>query len=61
MRRGIGFGMRVLTYDPFLAAALPAGVEQVELQRLLAESRFVVLTAPATPDTHGMINAATLT
>jgi D-3-phosphoglycerate dehydrogenase / 2-oxoglutarate reductase len=60
MRRGIGFGMRVLVYDPFLTEALPAGVEQVDLPQLLAESRFVVLTAPATPDTRGMINATTL-
>ena len=61
---GNGFGMRVLAYDPFLTQAeteaLPADVEQVELPRLLAESRFVVLTAPATPDTRGMINASTL-
>ena len=49
MRRGLGFGMRVLVYDPFLNDALPAGAEQVELPQLLAESRFVVLTAPATP------------
>jgi D-3-phosphoglycerate dehydrogenase / 2-oxoglutarate reductase len=60
MRRGIGFGMRVLVYDPFLTEALPSGVEQVDLPQLLAESRFVVLTAPATPDTRGMINATTL-
>ncbi len=60
MRRGIGFGMRVLTYDPFLKQAPPAGVEQVDLPRLLAESRFVVLTAPATAETRAMINAATL-
>ena len=60
MRRGIGFGMSVLTHDPFAADELPAGVEQVDLQRLLSESRFVVLTAPATSDTRGMINTATL-
>jgi D-3-phosphoglycerate dehydrogenase / 2-oxoglutarate reductase len=60
MRRGIGFGMRVLTHDPFLAEELPSGVEQVDLQRLLTESRFVILTAPATADTRGMINAETL-
>jgi D-3-phosphoglycerate dehydrogenase len=60
MRRGIGFGMRVLVYDPFLTGSLPDGVEQVEMPRLLKESRFVVLTAPATPDTRGMINATTL-
>ena len=57
---GIGFGMRVLVYDPFLTAAPPVGIEQVDLPTLLRESRFVVLTAPATPDTRGMINAATL-
>jgi D-3-phosphoglycerate dehydrogenase len=60
MRRGIGFGMRVLIHDPFLTDPLPAGVEHVELAQLLGESRFVVLTAPATPDTRGMINTATL-
>jgi D-3-phosphoglycerate dehydrogenase len=60
MRRGIGFGMKVLVCDPFLTEALPAGVEQVDLPQLLTESRFVVLTAPATPDTRGMINATTL-
>ena len=60
MRRGIGFGMRVLVYDPFLTAALPVGIQEADLPTLLRESRFVVLTAPATPDTRGMINAATL-
>jgi D-3-phosphoglycerate dehydrogenase len=52
--------MKVLVYDPFLTEAPPPGVERVDLPRLLAESRFVVLTAPATDDTRGMINAATL-
>jgi D-3-phosphoglycerate dehydrogenase len=60
MRRGLGFGMRVRVHDPFLTEALPADVQAVGLPRLLAESRFVVLTAPATPETRGMINAATL-
>ena len=60
IRRGIGFGMNVLVYDPFLSDALPAGVEQAELPQLLAQSRFLVLTAPATSDTRGMINASAL-
>jgi D-3-phosphoglycerate dehydrogenase len=60
MRRGIGFGMKVLVYDPFFTGSLPAGVDRVDLQRLLAGSRFVVLTAPATPETRGMINTTTL-
>jgi D-3-phosphoglycerate dehydrogenase / 2-oxoglutarate reductase len=60
IRRGIGFGMQVKVYDPFLTEPLPAGVEQVELAELLTASRFVVLTAPATAETRGMIDATTL-
>jgi D-3-phosphoglycerate dehydrogenase / 2-oxoglutarate reductase len=59
-QRGIGFGMRVLVYDPFLAKPLRTEVEQVDLPTLLRESRFLVLTAPATDDTRGMIGAEAL-
>jgi D-3-phosphoglycerate dehydrogenase len=51
------FGMRVLFYD--IAARLPIGnVRSVAtLEELLAESDFVTLHVPATPQTDGMIGA----
>lgn len=57
-----GFGVRLLASDPWcdvtLAAAL--GVTPVELGALLAESDFVSLHAPVTPETRGMVDAAFL-
>ncbi len=56
-RRGRGFSMRVLytsrTRKPDREREL--GLEYVPLERLLAESDFVVLTVPLTPDTHHLI------
>jgi D-3-phosphoglycerate dehydrogenase len=51
------FGMRVLFYD--IAQQLPMGNNQSSqnLDRLLAESDFVTLHVPATPQTHEMIGA----
>ncbi len=61
MRRGLGFGMSTVVYDPFVQSGLPAGAVLVDdLGELLARSRFVVLTAPSTDSTRGMINAASL-
>jgi len=58
-QRATGFCMRVIAYDPFLAASgnPPAGIEFVDLDTLLAESDFISLHAPATPETIGMFNA----
>ncbi len=62
-RRAVGFGMRILAYDPAWAppadgqAADIPGVEFVGLDELLAESDFVSLHAPATPETRGMFDA----
>lgn len=56
-------GMRVLVFDPYLDAARAAelGAERVgSLEVLLAESDVVSLHAPATPQTHRMIDAARL-
>ncbi len=54
-----GLSMRVLGNQRRLDA-LPEGVEPVPLDKLLAESDFVVLTCPLTPETHHMMNAARL-
>jgi phosphoglycerate dehydrogenase-like enzyme len=63
-RRAVGFGMRILAYDPAwsppangLAVDIP-GVEFVGLDELLADSDFVSLHAPATPETRGMFDSA---
>ena len=58
-RRGKGFGMDVVTYDPY-AEATPAGVAMLSLAELLATSRFIVLACPLTPETSHLINAETL-
>ncbi len=59
-RRGTAFGMRVLGVD-VAPKTPPEGVEAVwplaELPRLLAESDFVVIAAPHTPQTAGMFGA----
>ena len=53
-RRGLAFGMRVLAVDPVQTVA-PEGVEALwpneKLPQLLAESDFVVIAAPHTPET----------
>ena len=59
-RRANGFGMRILFTDPSPAAPEP-GVEatQVDFETLLRESDFVSLHCPLTPETRGLMNAAT--
>ncbi|MBK8026516.1 MAG: D-glycerate dehydrogenase [Chloroflexi bacterium] len=61
-KRAQAFEMRVLAYSRDLTAeeARTAGVEAVSLDRLLAESDFVSLHCPLTPETRGLINAETL-
>jgi len=61
-RRARAFGMRVLTYDPFVPEAhiRPLGAEPVPLEQLLRESDFITLHAPLTPETRGLLNRDTL-
>jgi D-3-phosphoglycerate dehydrogenase / 2-oxoglutarate reductase len=56
-RRGIGFEMRVLAYDPFVSEAYAAdlGVELHGLERVLAESDFVSLHLPMNENTRHII------
>lgn len=57
-----GFGMRVLAYTPRVSPGTDEhGVELTDdLDRLLAESDYVSLHAPATPETAGLIGEAQL-
>lgn len=58
-KRAVAFGMRVLAVDP-RQTAKPAGVESLwpleRIPELLAQSDFVVIAAPHTPQTAGMFN-----
>jgi len=58
-RRGQGFGMDVVAYDPYADAAA-SDVPLLELDELLRTSRFVVLASPLTDETHHIIDKATL-
>lgn len=58
-RRGAGFGMEVIACDPFTDAA-QTNVPLVDLDELLATSRFIVLACPLTPETFHLINAERL-
>lgn len=57
-----GFGMRVLYHDPFPigdAEAAAIGAERRDsIEAVLAESDFVSLHCPATPETKHLMNAA---
>ncbi len=52
--RALGFGMNVLAFDPFVAAA-PPGVEMAALEELLVRSDVVSIHCPLTPETTGLI------
>jgi D-3-phosphoglycerate dehydrogenase len=57
--RAAAFGMRVLYADPFVKERqFDSPGEKVELNALLAESDFVSLHPPLTPDTRRMMNDA---
>lgn len=55
-KRGRGFDMSVVAFDPFVDSA-PAGVSMVDLDTLLSTSRFIVLACPLTPNTLRLIDA----
>lgn len=52
---GSGFGMRVLGHQRRLDR-LPPEAEPAPLDKLVAESDFVVVTCPLTPETHHLFN-----
>ena len=53
------FGMNVIAYDPYVQAGRAAqmGVRLVDLDTLLAESDFMSVHLPKTPETAGLIGA----
>ena len=61
-RRARGFGMRILYASPRRNSDAEAalGCEHVPLERLLAESDFVSLHVPLTPETRHLIDSAAL-
>ena len=58
-QRLAAFGMDVIAYDPFVQAGRAAqmGVRMVSLEELMAESDFISVHLPKTPETVGMIGA----
>jgi D-3-phosphoglycerate dehydrogenase len=54
------FGMEVVAYDPYVTAARAQqlGARLATLDELLAQSDFVTIHMPKTPETTGMIGAA---
>jgi D-3-phosphoglycerate dehydrogenase len=58
-RRGSGFGMELVAFDPYNDNAA-ADVTMVSLKELVATSKFIVLACPLTPETFHLINAERL-
>ncbi len=56
------FGVRVVGYDPYVtpARAQQLGVELLSFDEVLAQSDFISVHMPKTPETTGMIGAAQL-
>lgn len=60
--RGVAFGMRLIAYEPFPDEAFVRqhGITLVPMERLLAESDFVSLHVPLSPESRHLINQRTL-
>ncbi len=58
-----GFGVEILAYDPYVSAARAAqlGARLVSLDELLAESDFITVHLPKSPETVGLIGKEALT
>ena len=59
-RRASAFGMEILFHNRSRVADPGVEARQVELPELLATADVVVLAVPATPETHHLIDAASL-
>ena len=58
--KSVPFGMNVIIYDPYVTAeqAAEAGVKKVEIDELIAQSDFISIHCPLTPETRGMFDKA---
>jgi D-3-phosphoglycerate dehydrogenase len=58
-QRALAFGMRLVAYDPYVSTdrARHMSVELMSLEELVAESDFVTIHLPKTPDTVGLFDA----
>jgi D-3-phosphoglycerate dehydrogenase len=59
-KRANAFGMKVLAYDPYLteARAKSLGVTMATLDEIFALADYITVHMPLTPQTEGMVNAA---
>lgn len=57
--RATAFGMKSVVFDPLLTIC-PPGIELVNLEQLLSNSRFVVLACPLTAATYHLLDSTTL-
>lgn len=60
VKRALAFEMKVMAYDPFLTEekALDLGIELAELDKIYAQSDFITLHTPLTPETKHILNDA---
>jgi D-3-phosphoglycerate dehydrogenase len=59
-RRALAFGMRVLAFDPYLAASRARALQVElldELDDVIREADFITLHTPLTPETRHILNA----
>lgn len=54
-KKAVALGMKVLAYDPFWTGEMD-GVENVSLERVIAESDVITLHCSLTPETANLIN-----
>ena len=61
-RRARSFGMELIGHDPFVSAAIAreAGIKLVSVEELFRDSDYLTLHVGLTPQTTGIINAATI-
>ena len=57
-QRALAFGMRLLAYDPFVSPerGRQMSVDLVPLAELMAESDFITIHLPKTPETVGLLD-----
>jgi len=56
--RAVGFGVRIIAFDPFLpkSVAQDLGVELVSKEDLLTQSDYILMQAPMTPETRHFLS-----